>query len=136
MRSLACRIIRQLVLGFYASLSFYKLLLDLHCSFAQAAVASAQKPSVNTTIMFNGADSVCGQAQRNGFAQYFRWERANLQIRLPAAARSVVCVADIVAKKRLFAVNGAYSGHDLTSGISPILNKCFVSRINASSAVL
>ena len=69
--------------------------------------------------MFDGADAVCGQTDRDGFAQNFGRERANLQIRLPTAARFVVRVADIVTKMRLFAVDGAYTGHNSLAGIRP-----------------
>ena len=69
--------------------------------------------------MFNGANTICGKAQRNGLAQNFRWERDNLQIRLPTAARPVVRVTDIVAKMRLFAANGTYTGHNFIAGQAP-----------------
>jgi len=72
--------------------------------------------------MFNGADAIGRQAHGNGLAQNFRWERANLQVWLPATAGLVIGVADIVAKAGLLAIDGTYTGHDHHRGRAPSFN--------------
>ena len=47
------------------------LLLDLHSRFAQTAIARAEQPGINPTIMLDGPNTIGGQAQRDRFAQDF-----------------------------------------------------------------
>ena len=103
-------------------LSLGQLLLDLQGRRAETAVACAEQPSVEAAIMFDGTNAVRGQTQGNRLAENFGRERADLQIRLPAATRLVVRVADIIAKMRLLAADGAYSCHNSLAGVArPLL---------------
>jgi len=102
-----------------ASLGAEDLLLDLASRIAQTAVAGREQPRIDSAVVFDRANAAGGQSHRDGLVQNFRRKRANLQIGLPTTTRLVVRVADIITKERLFAADGAYTGHNHLAGQKP-----------------
>lgn len=102
-----CRLSR-----FLAGLNFLQQLLDLQSRCGQATVTRSQQPGIDAAIMLDGADTICRQAKRNGFAQNFRWEGAHLQIRHPATTGFVVSVANIVTGLGFLTAYRTYTCHD------------------------
>lgn len=81
--------------------------------------------------MLNGTNAIGCQTKGYGLAENFGWERANLQIRLPATASLVVGMTYIIAKMGLFATYGTYTSHRTYADLTPPFNTgCYNSEIN------
>lgn len=110
-RRLAKEAEREARLGGFLGLNLLDLLTNLQSLIGETGRTGSEEPSIDTAIMFDGANPVGGQTKLNHLAEDLGGEGANLQIGLPAATRTIVGVADLVAEMGLFAGHRAYTSH-------------------------